>query len=145
MQVRTSQCQGCAWPYCLRSGTADELIAQTARVAQIPTRPTSSGHVIANWDLATRQRQSSPPELLLPLSELLLPLSELLLPLLSLGELLLPLSLGELLLPLSLGELLLPLSLPPLAGPLLSGVSLPPLAGPLLPGVSLPPTGPLPL
>jgi hypothetical protein len=143
MQVRTSQCQGCAWPYCLRSGTADELIAQTARVAQIPTRPTSSGHVIANWDLATRQRHSSPPELLLPLSELLLPLS--LLPLLSLGELLLPLSLGELLLPLSLGELLLPLSLPPLAGPLLSGVSLPPLAGPLLSGVSLPPTGPLPL
>jgi hypothetical protein len=137
MQVRTSQCQGCAWPYCLRSGTADELIAQTARVAQIPTRPTSSGHVIANWDLATRQRHSSPPELLLPLSELLLPLS--LLPLLSLGELLLPLS------PLSLGELLLPLSLPPLAGPLLSGVSLPPLAGPLLSGVSLPPTGPLPL
>jgi hypothetical protein len=131
MQVRTSQCQGCAWPYCLRSGTADELIAQTARVAQIPTRPTSSGHVIANWDLATRQRHSSPPELLLPLSELLLPLSLL--------------SLGELLLPLSLGELLLPLSLPPLAGPRLSGVSLPPLAGPLLPGVSLPPTGPLPL
>jgi hypothetical protein len=134
MQVRTSQCQGCAWPYCLRSGTADELIAQTARVAQIPTRPTSSGHVIANWDLATRQRHSSPPELLLPLSALLLPLS--LLPLLSLGELLLPLSLGE---------LLLPLSLPPLAGPLLSGVSLPPLAGPLLAGVSLPPSGPLPL
>ena len=122
MQVRTSQCQGCAWPYCLRSGTADELIAQTARVAQIPTRPTSSGHVIANWDLATRQRHSSPPELLLPLSELLLPLS----------------------LPPLAGPLLSGVSLPPLAGPLLSGVSLPP-TGPLLPGVSLPPTGPLPL